>query len=34
MWSQALQLAKQVQDGELPSVPQAPRKRRGWRRRD
>ena len=34
MWSQALQLAKQILDGELPSVGEQPRKRRGWRRRD
>jgi hypothetical protein len=34
MWSQALQLAKQIQDGELPSPPEPPPKRRGWRRRD
>jgi hypothetical protein len=32
MWSQALQLAKQIMDGELPSV-QEPDKRRRWRRR-
>jgi hypothetical protein len=34
MWSQALRLAKQIMDGELP-IPdeQQPRKRRGWRRR-
>jgi hypothetical protein len=34
MWSQALQLAKQILDGELPSVAEPPRKRRPWRRRD
>jgi hypothetical protein len=35
MWSQALQIAKQIQDGELPSPPEPPpRKRRGWRRRE
>jgi hypothetical protein len=41
MWSQALQLAKQVADGELPTAPgeqpedeQQGRKRRRWRRRD
>jgi hypothetical protein len=36
MWSQALQLAKQVADGELPMAPeeQPERKRRRWRRRD
>ena len=33
MWSQALQLAKQIQDGELPTLDDEPRKRRGWRRR-
>jgi hypothetical protein len=36
MWSQALQLAKQVADGELPMAPeeQPERKRRRWRRGD
>ena len=34
MWSQALRLAKQVQDGELPAPEQPPEKRRRWRRRD
>jgi hypothetical protein len=34
MWSQALQLAKQIQDGELPSPAEPPRKRRRWRRGD
>jgi hypothetical protein len=33
MWSQALMLAKQILDGELPTLDQQPRKRRGWRRR-
>ena len=33
MWSQALQLAKQIQDGELPTLDDQSRKRRGWRRR-
>jgi hypothetical protein len=33
MWSQALRLAKQIQDGELPTLDEQPRKRRGWRRR-
>jgi hypothetical protein len=32
MWSQALQLAKQILDGELPTVDEQPRKRRRWRR--
>jgi len=32
MWSQALRLAKQIQDGELPSLDQQPGKRRRWRR--
>ena len=34
MWSQALRLAKQIQDGELPSLEEQPNKRRRWRRRD
>jgi hypothetical protein len=34
MWSQALLLAKQVQDGELPVEIEQPRKRRRWRRRE
>ena len=34
MWSQALQLAKQILDGELPSLEEPPSKRRRWRRRD
>ena len=34
MWSQALKLAKQILDGELPSLEQGPSKRRRWRRRD
>ena len=37
MWSQALRLAKQIQDGELPALeqpPPPPEKRRRWRRRD
>jgi hypothetical protein len=34
MWSQALGLAKQIQDGELPAVDPPPDKRRRWRRRD
>ena len=34
MWSQALQLAKRILDGELPSPDEPPRKRRRWRRRD
>jgi hypothetical protein len=34
MWSQALQLAKQILDGDLPSVDEPPRKPRRWRRRD
>jgi hypothetical protein len=33
MWSQALQLAKQVQDGELPAPDAEQGKRRRWRRR-
>ena len=31
MWSQALQLAKQVLDGELPALGEQPKKRRRWR---
>ena len=34
MWSQALQLAKQILDGDVPSLDEPPRKRRQWRRRD
>ena len=34
MWSQALKLAQQILDGELPSVDQRPNKLRRWRRRD
>jgi hypothetical protein len=36
MWSQALQLAKQIEDGEPPTLgeEEEPRKRRPWRRRD
>ena len=34
MWSQALQLAKQIQDGELPALDEESGKRRRWRRRD
>jgi hypothetical protein len=34
MWSQALQLAKQIQEGEPPALGEEPRKRRRWRRRD
>jgi hypothetical protein len=39
MWSQALMLAKQIQDGEVPALDEQPRdeeppKRRRWRRRD
>jgi hypothetical protein len=34
MWSQALQLAKQILDGQLPSLDDRPRKRRRWRGRD
>jgi hypothetical protein len=35
MWSQALRLAKQILDGELPAVEEEPPdKRRRWRRRD
>jgi len=34
MWSQALLIAKQIQDGELPTPGEEPRKRRRWRRRE
>jgi hypothetical protein len=34
MWSQALKLAKQIQDGEGPALDDEPPKRRRWRRRD
>jgi hypothetical protein len=34
MWSQALLLAKQIEDGELPTPDGQPPKRRRWRRRD
>jgi hypothetical protein len=34
MWSQALQLAKQILDGELPAFGERPKKRRRWRGRD
>jgi hypothetical protein len=39
MWSQALRLAKQIQDGEMPTPQEPPEeeppeKRRRWRRRD
>jgi hypothetical protein len=35
MWSQALRLAKQIQEGELPALPEEePEKRSRWRRRD
>ena len=34
MWSQALQLAKQILDGELPVLGEEPKKRRRWRGRD
>jgi hypothetical protein len=34
MWSQALHLAKQILDGELPALEEPPSKRRRWRRRD
>jgi hypothetical protein len=34
MWSQALRLAKQIQDGELPTPDEQPPKRRRWPRRD
>jgi hypothetical protein len=36
MWSQALRLAKQIMDGEVPALeeePEQPPKRRRWRRR-
>jgi hypothetical protein len=33
MWSQALLLAKQMMDGELPTPDEPPRKRRRWGRR-
>jgi hypothetical protein len=33
MWSQALRLAKQILDGELPSLEVPPDKRRRWGRR-
>jgi len=33
MWSQALKLAKQILDGELPSPQARPDERRWWRRR-
>jgi hypothetical protein len=32
MWSQALKLAKQILDGELPSLGEQTKKRRRWRR--
>ena len=34
MWSQALQLAKQILDGQLPAHDEQPKKRRRWRRRN
>jgi hypothetical protein len=34
LWSQALQLAKQILDGELPTPDAEPPKRRRWRRGD
>ena len=34
MWSQALQLAKQILDGELPPFGEPPKKRRRWRGKD
>ena len=34
MWSQALQLAKQILDGDLPSIDEPREKRRRWRGRD
>ena len=34
MWSQALLLAKQILEGELPSLDERPNKRRRWRRRN
>jgi hypothetical protein len=33
MWSQALKLAKQIQDGDGPALEDEPPKRRRWRRR-
>jgi hypothetical protein len=33
MWSQALRLAKQIQEGELPSLDERTSRRRPWRRR-
>jgi hypothetical protein len=33
MWSQALRLAKQILDGELPGLDDQPPKHRGWGRR-
>jgi hypothetical protein len=33
MWSQALRLAKQIMDGELPALEEEPPKRRRWGRR-
>jgi len=33
MWSQALRIAKQIMDGELPTLPQEPPKRRRWGRK-
>jgi hypothetical protein len=34
MWSQALKLAKQILDGELPVLEEPPKKTRRWRRQD
>ena len=34
MWSQALKLAKQILEGEVPSLDEQPNKRRRWRRRN
>jgi hypothetical protein len=35
MWAQALRLAKRITEGELPTAPdEPPRKRRPWRRRE
>jgi len=34
MWSQALHIAKQILDGELPTLDEPPSKRRRWRRQD